>query len=123
MLCVRFILTTTYSVGKHLKLTFYEVNNMSMCDVFSCWRCPNCNKENIYNLTWQHYFVFEEYPDDKYSRETCESCEKEYYINSMEPNPIYLYGNEIIKCKNDFVENPVIDIGEKLTIVSEYYTD
>lgn len=53
---------------------------MSWCDIWSYWRCPNCEQENEYNLTWQHFIKFEEIPYEEYSKEKCKYCGKEYYV-------------------------------------------
>ena len=94
---------------------------MSWCDIYSYWRCPNCSNENRYNLTWQHFYKFKELPDEKYSKEKCDHCGKEYYVNSNEPNP-YCFKMNKGKCKNDYIKNMVVDINEKLTLVNEYWT-
>ena len=94
---------------------------MSMCDIYSCWRCPNCQQENEYNLTWQHFYKFKEFPDDEYSKEKCYHCGKEYYVNSREPNP-YCFRMNRGKCKNDYVKDMVLDINDKLTVIEEYFT-
>ena len=92
-----------------------------MCDIYSHWRCPRCNNENEYNLTWQHFYKFKELPDDEYSKEECKNCGKEYYVNSREPNP-YCFRMDKGKCKNDYIKNMVFDINEKLTIIGECFT-
>lgn len=94
---------------------------MSWCDIYSYWRCPNCNNENRYNLTWQHFYKFKELPNEEYSKEKCNHCGKEYYVNSNEPNP-YCFKMNKGKCKNDYIKNMVVDINEKLTLVNEYWT-
>lgn len=94
---------------------------MSMCDIFSWWRCPNCQQENRYNLTWQHFYKFKEFPDDTYSKEVCDNCKKEYYVNSREPNP-YCFRMTRGECKNDYIKDMVLGVNEKLTIVDEYFT-
>lgn len=94
---------------------------MSMYDVFSYWRCPKCNHENEYNLTWQHFYKFKELPNERYSKEECENCGKEYYVNEREPNP-YVFRMNRGKCKNDYIKNMVIDTDEKLTVVYECFT-
>ena len=93
---------------------------MSWCDIWSYWRCPNCNHENRYNLTWQHFYKFKEIPQEEYSREKCDYCSKEYYVGQSEPNP-YCFKIKS-KCKNDYIKNLVINTDEKLTIVNEYWT-
>ncbi len=95
---------------------------MSMCDWYSCWRCPNCQKENVYSLSWQHYYKFKEFPDDVYSKEVCKNCMKEYYVNPTEPNP-YCFKMTRGECKNDYIKDMVLDVNEKLTIVDEFWTD
>lgn len=94
---------------------------MSLCDVFSYWRCPSCEHENEYNLTWQHYYKFKEI-DGYYSKETCRNCGKEYWVDSSEPNPFVFRMNRG-RCKNDYIKDMVLDTNEKLTIVAEYFTD
>jgi len=94
---------------------------MSWVDVFSYWRCPNCEHENKYNLTWQHFYKFAEFPNDEHSREACENCGKEYYVDSKEPNPLVFRMNRG-RCKNDYVKDMVLDVNEKLTVVEEYFT-
>lgn len=94
---------------------------MSFCDVYSYWRCPNCETENEYNLTWQHFYMFKEIPDEPYSKEKCACCGKEYYVNAKEPNP-YCFRMDRGKCKNDYIKNMVIDTNESLTICNEIFT-
>lgn len=94
---------------------------MSWCDIWSYWRCLNCNNENEYNLIWQHFYKFKEIPHEKYSKEKCKHCGKEYYVGESEPNP-YCFKMDKGRCKNDYVKNLVIDVNEKLTIVREYWT-
>lgn len=94
---------------------------MSMFDIYSYWRCPSCNHENIYNLTWQHFYRFKELPDDEYSKETCNNCGKEYYVDATEPNPC-VFRMSRGRCKNDYVKDMVLDVDAKLTIVGECYT-
>lgn len=99
-----------------------RVDYMSWVDVWSSWRCPNCQQENTYSLSWQHFYEFKEFPDDFYSKEVCRNCKKEYYVNAREPNP-YCFRMNRGKCKNDYIKDMVLDINEKLTIVSEWLTD
>ena len=94
---------------------------MSWVDEFSYWRCPNCDSENKYNLTWQHFYKFKELPDDDYSKEICECCGKEYYVDRTEPNPFVFRMNRGL-CKNDYVKDMVLDIDCGLTIISDHYT-
>lgn len=94
---------------------------MSWCDVYSYWRCPSCESENKYNLTWQHFYVFKEIPDERYSKEKCAYCGKECYVNDKEPNP-FCFRMDRGKCKNDYVKDMVIDTNENLTIGSEHFT-
>lgn len=94
---------------------------MSWCDIWSYWRCPNCNNENRYNLTWQHFMEFKEIPHEKYSKERCDHCGKEYYVNNKEPNP-YCFKMDRGKCKNDYIKDMVISFDEKLTIINECWT-
>lgn len=94
---------------------------MSMCDIYSYWRCPKCKSENEYNLTWQHFYKFKEIPDEEYSKESCKNCGKKYYVNSREPNPLVFKMNRG-RCKNDYVMNMVLDVNAKLTVVEEYFT-
>ena len=93
---------------------------MSQCDIFSYWRCPNCRQENEYNLTWQHFFEFSEICGT-FSKEKCEYCDKEYYVNSSEPN-LYHFRTNRGRCKNDYIKKMVLSIDEKLTIEKEYFT-
>ena len=94
---------------------------MSWVDIFSYWRCPNCDHENEYNLTWQHFYKFKELPDDEYSKETCKNCGKEYYVDSTEPSPFVFRMNRGL-CKNDYVKDMVLDVNKNLTIVGECFT-
>ena len=94
---------------------------MSFIDVFSYWRCPSCKHENKYNLTWQHFMEFKEIPNETYSKEICNCCGKEFFVNAGEPNPICFTTNKG-KCKNDYIKNMVIDASNKLTIVHEHWT-
>ena len=94
---------------------------MSAVDIFSWWRCPNCDHANKYNLTWQHFYEFKEIPDEPYSKEKCVKCGKEYYVSSTEPNP-YCFRMDRGPCKNDYVKDLVLDTNLKLTIVDEYLT-
>ena len=94
---------------------------MSWYDIWSYWRCPNCEQENRYNLTWQCFYEFKEIPNEKYSKEKCNHCGKEYYVNSNEPNP-YCFKMDKGKCKNDYIKDFVIDTDEKLTIINKYVT-
>lgn len=94
---------------------------MSQCDINSYWRCPNCSTENKYNLTWQHYYVFNEMPNNEYSKEKCSCCGKEYYVDKSEPNP-YCFRMNRGRCKNDYIKDMVIEINTNLTICNEYYT-
>lgn len=94
---------------------------MSWIDVFSYWRCPNCGRENRYNLTWQHFYQFKELPDDKYSKETCGHCGREYYVDETEPNPL-CFRMDRGRCKNDYVKDMVLDVNANLTIVNEFFT-
>ena len=41
---------------------------MSQCDIMSYWKCPSCRHENEYNLTWQHFYIFKELPNEEYSK-------------------------------------------------------
>ena len=93
---------------------------MSQCDIYSYWRCPNCDQENEYNLTWQHFFEFNEIYG-QFSKEKCKYCNKEYYVSSSEPNP-YCFRMNRGKCKNDYVKDLVLSIDEDLTIEQEYFT-
>lgn len=92
-----------------------------MCDIFSYWRCPSCDCENEYNLTWQHFYKFKELPDDEYSKEVCRNCSKEYYVDSTEPSPFVFRINKG-KCKNDYIKDMVLDTAAGLTIIDEYFT-
>lgn len=93
---------------------------MSQCDIFSYWRCPNCDQENEYNLTWQHFFEFNEIHGE-FSKEKCKHCDKEYYVSSSEPNP-YCFRMNRGRCKNDYIKDLVLSIDENLTIEKEYFT-
>lgn len=95
--------------------------NISWADIFNYWRCPNCQHENEYNLTWQHFYEFDEYPNEGHSKETCSNCGKEYYVSETEPNP-YCFRMDRGRCKNDYVRDLVLSVDEKLTIVNEYFT-
>ena len=94
---------------------------MSWSDIFSYWRCPSCEHENEYNLTWQHFYRFKELPDDVYSKESCELCGTEYYVDSTEPNPSVFRMNRG-RCKNDYVKDMVLSLDSNLTIIDEYWT-
>ena len=107
-----------YCYNKNILLM---VINMSFVDVFSYWRCPNCQQENEYNLTWQHFYEFAEYPNEKHSKEKCSHCGKEYYVSETEPNP-YCFRMNRGRCKNDYIRDLVLSIDEKLTIVREFFT-
>jgi hypothetical protein len=89
---------------------------MSWVEAFSYWRCPNCNHENTYSLAWKELYRFKEYPHDTWTKETCDNCGKEYYVDITEPNP-YCFRMNRGKCKNDYVRDMVVDINEKLTLV------
>lgn len=94
---------------------------MSFMDVFSYWRCPNCQQENEYSLSYQHFYVFDEYPNENHSKEKCRYCGKEYYVSEKEPNS-YCFRMNRGKCKNDYVKDLVLSVDEKLTIVGESFT-
>ena len=93
---------------------------MSMCDVFSCWRCPNCDQENVYNLTWQHFYEFKELHGE-FSKEKCKYCGEEYYVSSSEPNPC-CFRMDRGRCKNDYIKDLVLSLDENLTVDKEYFT-
>lgn len=93
---------------------------MSFCDMYSYWRCPSCQNENVYSLTWQHFYEFHELPEEIYSKEKCAHCGKEYYVNSSEPNP-YCFKAYRGKCKNDYIKNMVIPLSG-VTIINEFWT-
>ena len=85
---------------------------------YSHWRCPDCQQENVYSLYWQPRYKFEEFPDDTYTKEVCEKCGKQYYVNTREPNP-YCFKMNRGKCKNDYIKDMVLSVEEKLTIRGE----
>lgn len=94
---------------------------MSMTDIYSWWRCPNCQEPNRYNLTWQHFYKFAELPNDRYSKEKCQYCGKEYYVDATEPG-YWCFRLTKGPCKNDYVRDMVLDLDTKLTIIDEYDT-
>jgi len=98
---------------------------MSMFDRFSYWRCPNCKHENTYNLTWQHFYLFNEVEDTEYSEETCSSCGKQYWVAKSEPQmscfPSMTKAGASL-CKNDYIEKLVLSKDLPLTVKSSYYT-
>ena len=97
---------------------------MSWMSVLSYWRCQNCQTENQYDLTWQHFYEFKEIPNEMYSIEKCKCCGKEYYVSETEPNPLCFKMNRG-PCKNDYVKDLVMDIEEannKFTIIGQCWT-
>jgi hypothetical protein len=100
---------------------------MSFIDVFSHWRCPNCKHDNRYNLTWQHYYIFNEVePEVEYSDETCENCGTKFWVAKCEPQmncfPSMQKPNASL-CKNDYIKDLVLSKDLPLTIKKSYFTD
>lgn len=99
---------------------------MSLVDIFSHWRCPNCKHDNKYNLTWQHYYRFKEIEDVDYSEEICENCGTEFWVAKCEPQmncfpSMQKKGASL--CKNDYIRDLVLSKDLKLTVQSSYVTD
>ena len=99
---------------------------MSMFDIISYWRCPKCQHENRYNLTWQKYYQFKEVEDVDYSDEICVNCGTSFWVGKSEPQincfPSMLKRGAS-RCKNDWIKNLVLSKDLPLTIKSSYVTD
>ena len=99
---------------------------MSFMDITSHWRCPNCKHDNIYHLSWQLYYIFNEIENEVYSDETCENCGKKFWVAKSEPQmscfpSMQKEGASL--CKNDYIRDLVLSKDLKLTVKSSYVTD
>ena len=94
---------------------------MSWASTESHWRCPICDTDNkYYNNGWTPYIEFKEYPKERYTREKCKWCGKEYFVSESEPNPYYFKMNRGA-CKNDYIKDLVLSTNRKLTMKINSY--
>ena len=56
-----------------------------------------------------------------YSRETCSSCNKEYYVDASEPN-LFCFRRHNSRCKNDYIKDLVVSTDVKVKIINEIFT-
>lgn len=90
---------------------------MSFLEANSWWRCPDCNTENVQQLTFFTSYKIKEYPLDTWTLEECENCKHNFYVDITEPSP-YCFKLDRGRCKNDYIKDMVLKADySKLTIL------